>query len=556
MKFIGVFYAIFGFASTMCFAENANLNPSSQPSLTVPQKVALFDRIVAEIERIDGDGLIFRNTRPESWRDTVTRLRKEASSASTSIDYGYVFHRLRGTYPNFHAGVSVADTYRAPWMQGDRWLPLVIRADVVKLDVTRPLLRVAWVDEAWANAQSTNDGKPRLGDVVLAINGRPASEWLRENEIFCKQPLASQCPMEFHRNLARGYLFWRPDSPLVVEVVRQSEKAAPIRFTIAHDVVAPSPFAVSASSIPKFCDAAAARVPEGFALRWAGSMVCVFEHPKLIGTQLWRIPSFVSEQSRTRDAKPGQHKTVRQETAAFYDEFWEKSASNVRHLIIDIAGNGGGESVLAWYQLLFSKPYQSSFVRFKKMPEFDNLAVRNTLFWKSNTFPAFVNILKQDGSFSKIREGQWLPPFPMFCPNDDATCLTEKHVPHVHAFSGRVSLVLDPLCISACVEFARKVKEQLDARIVGLPDSADTTFSRLKIHFGFDADGQPTASVEDDSKVKTHVGVFTVAATLSTNADGTVHSGQPLKPDRIVERRWNQDGDQWAREAIAAALGP
>ena len=102
----------------MCFAEYANLNPSSQPSLTVPQKVALFDRIVAEIERIDGDGLIFRNTRPESWRDTVTRLRKEASSASTSIDYGYVFHRLRGTNANFHAGVSIADAYRASWMKG------------------------------------------------------------------------------------------------------------------------------------------------------------------------------------------------------------------------------------------------------------------------------------------------------------------------------------------------------------------------------------------------------------------------------------------------------
>lgn len=551
-----VLFAIFCFASSTPYAENGNLSPSSQLALTVQQKAALFDRLVVEIERLDGDGLIFRDTRPESWGDTVERLRKEASSATTSIDYGQVLHRLRGTYPNFHAGVSIADAYRAPWMQGDRWLPVVIRADVVKPGVSRTTLRVARVDETWANSQVANDGKPQLGDMVVAINGRPASEWLRENEIFCKQPLAEQCPMEFHRNLARGFLFWRPDSPLVVDTVRQGEKGEPVRFTIAPEVVAQLSPAVVAPTTPKFCDAAVPRPPEGFQLVWAGSMVCVFEHPKLIGTQIWRIPSFASEQSRTRDAKPGQHKTVRQETAYFYEEFWKKSAPNVKLLIIDIAGNGGGESVLAWYQLLFSKPYQSSFVRFKKVREFDNLTVRNSLFWKSNTFADFINILKRDGSFSKISEGEWLPPFPMFCPNDDATCLTEKHEPLTHGFAGRVSLIVDPLCISACVEFARNVKEQLDARIVGLPDSADTTFSRLQIHFGFDAEGQPIAAVADVTKVVSRVGSFTVAATRSTNAKGVVHSGQPLTVDRVVERRWNQDGDQWARDAISVALEP
>lgn len=548
VKFVCVLYAIFGFAATMAFADGTN----PQSPLTLQEKVTLFDLVVAEIERLDGDGLIFRHTRPESWRDTVVRLRKETSSAATVIDYGYVFHRLRGTYPNFHAAVSIADAYRAPWMQGDRWLPVVIRADVVKPGVTRPLLRIAWVDDGWANLQVANNRKTMPGDVVVAMNGRPASEWLRENEIFCKLPLAAQCPMEFHRNLARGYLFWRPDTPLIVDVERQGEA---IRFTLDQHVVATSSPGTSAASPPAFCDAVAGRIPEGFTLAWAGSMVCVFEHPKLAGTQIWRISSFASAQSRTRDAKPGQHKTVRQETAAFYDEFWKKNAANVKHLIIDIAGNGGGESVLSWYQLLFAKPFQSSFVRFKKVREFDEPAVRQALFWKSNTFADFVDKLTHDGSFSKIREGEWLPAFPMFCPNDDATCLTVKHEPRAHGFVGRVSIIVDPLCISACVEFARDLKDALGVRIVGLPDSADSTFSRLQIHFGFDADGEPIAAVADESKVKSRVGSYTVAATLATNAEGVVHSGQPLIPDRVVERRWNQDGDQWVREAISTALG-
>lgn len=555
MKFVCLLYTVFSFASATVFAQNSNLSQSLPPSLTQQQKVTLFDRVVSEIERLDGDGLIIRHTRPESWRETVARLRKEAALAATLIEFGDVFHRLRGTYPNFHAAVRLADAYRAPWMQRDRWLPVVIRADVVKPGISRPRLRVASVDAAWANARSANDGTPVLGDEVVAINGRPASEWLRENEIFCKQPLAAQCPIEFHRNLARGLLYWRPDSPLVIDVVRLGEKAEAIRFTINPNAVASPPPTASVALPPMFCDAAARRMPEGFTLAWAGSMVCVFEHPRLAGTQIWRISSFASEYARTRDAKPGQHRTVQQETAAFYEAFWGKRASNVTHLIIDVAGNGGGESVVPWYQLLFTKPFQSSFVRFKKILEFDDPAVRQALFWKANTFADFVGKLKRDDSLSKISEGEWLPAFPMFCPNDDATCLTVKHDPRTHGFSGRASVIVDPLCISACAEFARNIKYTLDVRIVGLPDSAETTFSRLQIHFGFDADGLAITSIEGDSPVKSRVGTFTVAATLSTNVNGVVHSGRPLKPDRIVERRWNQNGDEWAREAISAALG-
>ena len=52
----------------------------------------------------------------------------------------------------------------------------------------------------------------------------------------------------------------------------------------------------------------------------------------------------------------------------------------------------------------------------------------------------------------------------------------------------------------------------------GLPDSSDTTFSRLQIHFGFDAEGHASTGIEDASNVKHKVGSFTAAATQSTNA--------------------------------------
>ena len=90
------------------------------------QRIALFDALVIEIERLDGDGLINRHTRPESWRQTTARLREAAATASSPIEYGQVFHRLRATYPNFHAGVSIAEPFRAAWMQSDAKLPILI----------------------------------------------------------------------------------------------------------------------------------------------------------------------------------------------------------------------------------------------------------------------------------------------------------------------------------------------------------------------------------------------------------------------------------------------
>ena len=65
-----------------------------------------------------------------------------------------------------------------------------------------------------------------------------------------------------------------------------------------------------------------------------------------------------------------------------------------------------------------------------------------------------------------------------------------------------------PLVIEAIKHGARR----------GLPDSSDTTFSRLQIHFGFDAEGHASTGIEDASNVKRKVGSFKAAATQSTNA--------------------------------------
>jgi Peptidase family S41 len=534
------------------------------PTVWMPsavERVALFDRLVRDIDRLDGDGLTIRDTRPESWWKTVARLRLAAHAATTPAEYGHVFYRLRATYPNMHAGINLADGYSAKWMPNGVTLPIIIRAELLTPTSPRPVLRVASVNENWANAQPVSDALPRVGDSVVAINTRPVDDWLRENEIFCRYPLAGQCAVEFHRNLARGFLFWNPETPLDIEL-RRDGKVVKTTLTAIAPVATVNTPTVPPPSTPKTapneyaCNAARSRVPQGFVMTWAGTMVCVFENPALPATQIWRIETFMAEQSRVKDAIPGQLKSVEQEVDTFYEAFWKFKSESVEHLIIDIAGNGGGESVVPWHGLLFKKPFQTPFVQYKKIREFDQPKVRNALFWGSEISQRFVEELKREGTFAKIREGEWLPKRQMFCPSENSNCNAAQHTPRAHSFSGRVILVIDQFCNSACVTFAWNTKDKLGARIVGLPDTADTTFSRMEIHFGFAADGAIVTSLEDSANVANTIGSFRIAATRSIDANGHVISAEALIPERIVPRAWNQNGDEWAKEAITRALQP
>ncbi len=551
--------------------------PSTPTNTAMPsreQAAALFDKVVQEITRLDGDGLTIRHQRPEPWEATIARLRLAAIEATTPAALGQVFQRLRATYPNMHAGVSLATGFNEKWMPSGAALPVTIRAETLTPIADRPVMRVASVDARWAKAQPTDAVLPKVGDIVIAMNQRPMNDWLRENEIFCRYPLAGQCPVEFQRNLARGFLFWLPETPLTL-TLRRDGKDLQAKVNVMP-VAPPTPPTQPTSATPATpalpetkakdpppCDHARPRMPEGFVLTWTGTMVCVFTNPAQPDTQIWRIESFAADQSRVYDAKPGQYKSVKQETDTFFEEFWMANSPKVKHLIIDVAGNSGGEVVVRWLQLLAATPFQMPYGQVKKIREFNQPNVRKALFWGSSRSQVFIEALKRDGQFESTVEGGWLPRQQKFCFSDDDQtgdgsltdeCNAIQHAPRAHGFSGRVTLVLDQFCNSACVTFARTTKANLNARIVGLPDVADTSFSRLQLHFGFDASGQAVTGVEDASAVAKPVGRFTLAATRSTDDKGTITSAKPLMPDRLVPRGWQQNGDEWALEAIKAAL--
>lgn len=107
------------------FAKNSVALPSNE------MKRLMVESLKKEIDRIDGDGLLPRSNRSESWDNTVSRLAEEAASASTLYDLGRVFKRFDATYPNLHARVFLIPELNEQTQEGSVTLPFKFYADKV-----------------------------------------------------------------------------------------------------------------------------------------------------------------------------------------------------------------------------------------------------------------------------------------------------------------------------------------------------------------------------------------------------------------------------------------
>ncbi len=104
------------------------------------------------------------------------------------------------------------------------------------------------------------------------------------------------------------------------------------------------------------------------------------------------------------------------------------------------------------------------------------------------------------------------------------------------------------------------MKEHLGNRtkFYGVPDSGDSTYSRLTILLSPTRNGFSTklAGLDKANKPDTPEDWFRqkVAVTRSTDSRGRVLSATPQKMDKWVPRLWSQTHDQWLTEVFKVAI--
>lgn len=505
---------------------------------SAPVRLAMFDAVVSEMLRLDGDGLVFRERRREPFAATVAKLRVEAERASSLTGLGRVFKRLDATYPNLHTRVHLRRELDAVKSEGRVAWPVVVRQESVDHGAP-PVYRVASVT-------APGEGVPAVGDAIVAVNGRPVAAWADENELFCEYPLREQCDADLFEAVRRELLSWERAEPLTFRV----EHAGATRDWVVPVTLDQKPPWPKKRELP--CGVGPDRYP-GFTLAYRGAHACLFESKKHPDTALLRIDSFLYEDDPVS--------WLGAEAELLFFNAWQRRAGSVKTLVVDVMGNHGGDAPMGYYQLLATAPFQEQYVRFKRIAEFERPDIVEELFWHDGGKEKWLAALREDGSLAATPTGAFLPPIPQFCADKTRDCRDARWTPRDHAFRGDVRVLVDQDCVSSCVGFVWQMKSLFGdrARLYGTPDSGDSTYSRLAVLVSPTASGE--VLVELGPRKRAHSPAAPepwvrqlVSVTESTDAAGHVVSGAPQPLAAWVPRRWDDTDDRFAARALAAAL--
>jgi hypothetical protein len=544
------------FFMSALFTETAEAN-EREKFISPETRVAIFDKVVSELERIDGEGLPARRNRPVSWQATVADLRAQARNAESKIDFGQVFRKLDATYPNLHAKVTLADNYD---IAAGRLRPKIafrFGADFIGPKPSKFKYKISSIDGELTK-EIKEVTRPALGDNIVAINGKAMAIWSDENFINCKFPLRQQCEANIFDHFRKGLLSWDWRSPLTYTLERNGRT-----WDVSVPVEIPKLVTRSAAAQGTNVEGDCPDKPDrylGFKPVYKGLNICVFESDIASNVTVLRIVSF-----RYRELpKESKIQSLKDEVEQFYEKYWKDKAPATRKLIIDLIDNGGGDTPVAWYQLFYTKPFQELYVQFKKLAELNDDPIRNALFYEDNAKEIWFNNLKTSSAFQKMKLGSFLPTIPQFCAHNDQSCDTGLFEPRKHGFTGDVRLLVNEWCISTCTGFVWSMKDQLGKRVklVGFPDSGDSAYARLFIDVYLDSAnnsgfrvqvspilGGARQNVPDGAILRQQV-----TATRSTDSRGKLTSATPTKVDIWIPYLYRQYDDSWESLVFKAAL--
>jgi len=537
LLFLGALLVLNSCSHILTKQNDQNVSKLELPKVEIKKKMVL--ELVREMERMDGDGLLPRDNRPESWTNTILRLTDESSSATNLYELGRVFKRIDATYPNLHAKIYLSPELDEKKQEGIVSLPFKFYPDRVD--------REKAVSKYLVVVPKPGDKSLKNGDELLSINTIPIQAWARENFIFCKFPLREQCEMEFFDNFNNELLGWNRHQSLDLEVRR---KGKVLIVSIRPEIKLSEPSQdEKTKDLP--CGVSKDRY-KGFVLTYEGQNLCAFESQFDRQTVVIRIKSF-----QYQDVP---FAVLDGEVQIFWNNYWSKKSSKVKKLILDVIDNWGGQSPIPYYSLFYSQPYQEQYVRFKKIAEFEKKEILDSLFWGDKGKEMWFENIKKDGSFNKVKQGEFLSQIPQFCSSSKRDCREGLFIPRKNRFNGQVKVMMNHWCVSSCVGFVFNIKDLLKDKVktFGMPDSGDSAYSRLSIlvspkENGVEAKIASLKKARNPDKPEAWIRQV-VSVTRSTDKNGNLLSGKPQKIDYWVPRKWNQTDDEWVESVFAEAL--
>ena len=511
---------------------------AESPNLPGPgTRKAILHALAREMIRVDGEGLIVRKGRPSTFEDLTLGLEQEAFSANTWADFARSLKRLDQAYPNLHAYFEPSEIFPMP----SRIIPSVgFSGEWIRLDKTQ--FRVSRVDPI----PFPEETAPKIGDILLGINGKPIEEWAANHFDFCKFTLRPQCDLDFPSDFYNEVVGWTRNEPLIYKIQRGNRV-----WTISIPLK---------DRVPRVKDEAkllCANFPDrysDFHLAYGGKFACFYEKDNDSSTLILRITSFQYHRSTNSNGP----RSTQEEVNAFLP-YWQAHAQAIKHLIVDVSDNGGGNQITPYYDVFFDRPYQEQWTRFKKIQELNDATLRAAMFWETNSLELWFQNLTKEGVWDAIPYGEFLPSVPMFCALENEDCRNGLFPVHNPGFKGKVSLIVNQFCVSSCDGFVYTFKQELGARveIIGQPQAADTAYSRLRIGVELDQkapEGFRLKMLPQYGNVPAEILFSQIASvTRSVTSGGQIVSGKPLSVDAFISNTVERQS-LWIQDAIRAAI--
>jgi len=161
-------------------------------------------------------------------------------------------------------------------------------------------------------------------------------------------------------------LDWSREEPLVVKVSRNGKEKS---ITISPEI---KEYVRKRSSERRFytCANEDDRYKD-FRLAYQGENICLHEGVK--DTAVLRVKSFQYDPDSI-------FTDFEAEVFQFWKNYWQYNSKKIKHLIIDVIDNQGGNDPIPLYRLLFDEPFQEQYARFKKIRELEDKDILKSFF--------------------------------------------------------------------------------------------------------------------------------------------------------------------------------
>jgi len=202
-------------------------------------------------------------------------------------------------------------------------------------------------------------------------------------------------------------------------------------------------------------------------------------------------------------------------------------------LIIDLQDNGGGNENTPFLAELSQQPFEDLRVVFKNSDVLHNEQLRQYIFYGNQRAEDWYANLSEE---QKDLSNGLLPERADFCQGDEL-CAIKPIKPNSQRSFDSITILTNQNCVSSCDDFVWRMQDYSDATIVGLPNAADATYSRIDLVFYIDEAGQAVALPFGQSEpdfTGTKLFTATIPYSKTVKPSGQIRQGVAADLDLMV----------------------